>query len=787
MLQVLGLSKKYKDKEALSDINLTLPDKGLVVIKGESGSGKTTLLNMLTANDFPTTGTIRYQGVEITPKTAEKYRTQYCGNIYQDYMLIEDLTVKENIELALQVGGQDYTIDDIKALLHKVDLPEDYLDKKVIRMSGGEKQRVAIARAISKQDAMIFADEPTGNLDSKNGQLIMELLKAISAERLVVLVSHNERYNKKYADYSIKLVDGRIRSCDLPEDPSQIEEKNECPNDTGLFKPNRKNLRPKTMARLAYWGFEKNRIKCVLAIIAFIVFTMLATTSLTATLADHNLAVAKTLDNGSQRNVMVLPRQDADSSKIEAFCNRFTYKNSPVYRLDYSTSYNAEEMSLKLEYAIIYDESVGTASELVYGAFPKEPNEIAIPHYFAKYISENLEEYRTDGVQNLIGKTFTYNSDYPFQIVGIFDEGKYIDDFQDLTEADEMYIKHNNFMARVAFFGKGAKEIFNKNSLIFNNAPARVYSSRLQQRNVLGFGYDMYAPYSKQLAPLQEGEIYVNGVLARSNRLQVGDRISVEIGYYEQANSGMNYWRVGVLENLIIKGIAEDSSLSNLDSIIYSESDYEKHLLAKGHDKYHVEALYFNLQDEKDSYAFFKTMGRESEGLFDGPDDSPHMNVKLQNMGAVNNVYKFSSFYGQITGPLTGVLFAGLLAMGAVSSMYLMAAKEKSYNILRAIGCGKKNIMRILFFQLFTILAVELVFGLVFAKLLCVGISNLLLPRSTSGLAGVSIGLMSEEILVMGWIPPVIVIAVTVVQTCLSILIKTKHMFSKSVMEYKTY
>ena len=99
MLKVVELKKEYKDKVALGGVSLTLPDKGLVIIKGESGSGKTTLLNMLTALDYPTSGKVLFDGVEITKQNSENFRRKYCGNIYQDYILIGGLTVGENIEI----------------------------------------------------------------------------------------------------------------------------------------------------------------------------------------------------------------------------------------------------------------------------------------------------------------------------------------------------------------------------------------------------------------------------------------------------------------------------------------------------------------------------------------------------------------------------------------------------------------------------------------------------------------------------------------------------------------
>ena len=287
MLKVSEICKEFNDKIALSDIDLTFPDKGLVIIKGESGSGKTTLLNLLTAHDYPTSGTMQFDGVEINRKNSEKYRKAYCSNIYQDYMLIEDMTVGENIELALQAYGARYTSSDVEELLSKVGIPKEYITKQASKLSGGEKQRVSIARAIAKDKAMIFADEPTGNLDSQNGETVMEILKEISKDRLVVVVSHHEEFNVKYADYTVELVDGVVESCDLP----QSEEERVA---EGVSFKSKSILKFKELIKLSSWGFKKNRAKSVVSIIAFMVFCLLSLTFTVLSFADMNYSYSKT-------------------------------------------------------------------------------------------------------------------------------------------------------------------------------------------------------------------------------------------------------------------------------------------------------------------------------------------------------------------------------------------------------------------------------------------------------------------------------------------------------------
>lgn len=781
MLRIEEIRKEFNDKAALAGVSLSFPEKGMVIIKGESGSGKTTLLNIITGNDFPTSGKIEYNGVAVTYKNAEKYRTQYCSNIYQDYMLIEDLTVKENIELALQVIGQDYTVDDIISLIEKVGLPKEYIGKKVIKMSGGEKQRVAIARAIAKNDAMIFADEPTGNLDNANGCLIMDLLKEISAERLVIVVSHNENFNAKYADYTIELIDGKVAFCNLPDEQEQNSAAEEKKEET-LLKKRCKNLKAKTVARLAFWGFEKNRVKSVLAIVAFVIFCMLSTLLMTLAFANHHLALAKTLDGADQKNVMLIPGESVESEEIEKYCANASYKSSQVYNFSFkATSFGApvgtEE---EIKYAIIYDEEVGADAELFYGEFPKKTNEIALPHNFALCMTQYCEEFISDSVETLVGKVILYKGCYPFKISGIFDEGRSADDYEQLSEKEKIYIAATNFMAQSVFLSKDGLEILNKNEYLFERTPAEIYISMVNGDRFDSFGYDEYADYSLENPALEKGQVYLCGGYAAGLDLEAGDRVTIDIGYNEiKSNGRVTFVKFGSLTNLYVKGVITKVPYGG---IIYSEEDFEEFILPKGQNKYNVEALYFNAKDIGSSYFFFNTIGKEGGDIFNESASNPNMNVMLQNMLSVNQVYKYVIFYQRITVPLAIILFAGTMIMCAVSTMYLMASKGNSYNILRAIGCGKRNIAFVLLLQLFTMLTIGLILGFVLGSVMCTEISDIVLTK-TIGLSG---GIVTERLFVVGAMPVVIIMSVTILQTLASVAIKIKYMFSKSIMDYKT-
>ena len=223
MIVIKNLVKKYRSKNrrictALNKVNITLPDTGMIFIIGKSGSGKSTLLNMIGGLDSFNSGAIIADGNDISkfkPKDFYKYRASYASFIFQDYHLIEELTIKENVKLALEIEGEKGS--DISASLAAVDLA-GYDDRFPDELSGGQKQRVAIARAIVKSPRVILCDEPTGNLDKNTSTQILDLLKNISKERLVLIVSHNMQDAEKYGDRIIELADGSIIS-DLTRKP----------------------------------------------------------------------------------------------------------------------------------------------------------------------------------------------------------------------------------------------------------------------------------------------------------------------------------------------------------------------------------------------------------------------------------------------------------------------------------------------------------------------------------------------------------------------------------------
>ncbi len=226
MFEIRNLGKIYYPSgaspvEALKGVSVKFGDKGMIFILGKSGCGKSTLLHLMGGLDRPTSGEFLLDGVsskDFSKRDLDDYRNRCVGFVFQEYNLLPEFTVQENIGIALQLQGKRAEREKIDAMLAAVGLSFDG-PRYPNELSGGQRQRVAIARALIKEPRILFADEPTGALDSKTGNEILTLLKEISAERLVVVVSHDEEFARRFGDRVLGMRDGSIISDSLDEEP----------------------------------------------------------------------------------------------------------------------------------------------------------------------------------------------------------------------------------------------------------------------------------------------------------------------------------------------------------------------------------------------------------------------------------------------------------------------------------------------------------------------------------------------------------------------------------------
>ncbi|SCK01031.1 Macrolide export ATP-binding/permease protein MacB [uncultured Eubacterium sp.] len=218
VLKTTDLKKIYQtpsgEVRALDGINISIEEGEFIAIIGSSGSGKTTLLNMLGGLDDPTSGDIIVRGRNLTTLTSEEltvFRRRNIGFVFQNYNLLPILNVSENITLPLKLDGMGQDLNFFDQITDSLKL-RDKLYSMPNTLSGGQQQRVAIARALSMKPAVILADEPTGNLDSKTGIEVVGLLKASAARfsQTIVVVTHNEEI-AQMADRMIRIEDGKVR------------------------------------------------------------------------------------------------------------------------------------------------------------------------------------------------------------------------------------------------------------------------------------------------------------------------------------------------------------------------------------------------------------------------------------------------------------------------------------------------------------------------------------------------------------------------------------------------
>nr|WP_317399944.1 ABC transporter ATP-binding protein/permease [uncultured Gemmiger sp.] len=259
MLQIKDISKEYKTgnfvQKALDHVSLNLRSNEFVAILGPSGSGKTTLLNIIGGLDRYDSGDLIINGIstkKYKDRDWDSYRNHTIGFVFQSYNLIPHQTVLANVELALTISGVGKAERRERAIkaLEQVGLGKQ-IHKKPNQMSGGQMQRVAIARALVNNPDILLADEPTGALDSATSVQVMDLLKEVAKDRLVVMVSHNPELAKQYATRVVNLRDGKICSDSDPFEPEGMEEE----------EPVHKNMGKSSMSLLTALSLSFNNLK----------------------------------------------------------------------------------------------------------------------------------------------------------------------------------------------------------------------------------------------------------------------------------------------------------------------------------------------------------------------------------------------------------------------------------------------------------------------------------------------------------------------------------------------
>lgn len=447
------LEKIYKvkggaDVRALKGISFNLPDTGMVFVLGKSGCGKSTLLNILGGLDGFDGGDVIIDGRSAKgrgAKESDRYRNEYVGFVFQENNLLEKESVKSNVGLALDLQRLKETADKVDAALESVGL-KDYADRKCNRLSGGQKQRVAIARAIIKSPKLLLCDEPTGALDSETGEEIFALLKKISRDRLVVVVSHDREAAEVYGDRVIELKDGEIISDSAPQGMA-AETDTFTRDGVNGGKKKRAGLRFVRVLRIGSGYIIARPVRMIIClIICLIAFSSVgAADSVYA--FDRDRALMYTMENrgaliyefgkgyyGSENDEIIfnaanISREQADelSSLIKAGRSDCIIEMRDVVPNNMlNVGWDGTEHHVLLTYSAVtgYLETSGSfcrdyGFEILSGRLPENTGEVALPLYLFEFFKAYGYRIYTDDLQasavsvndygDLIGKSLKLN------------------------------------------------------------------------------------------------------------------------------------------------------------------------------------------------------------------------------------------------------------------------------------------------------------------------------------------------------------------------------------------
>lgn len=420
MIFANNLRKNYGTIEVINDTTLKLPKKGMVAFLGESGSGKTTLVNVLGGLDSYKSGSISYDDTKFLKYQMDKvdtYRRNHFGYIFQNYNILEDKTVSENLLLALHIIGiydEKECEKRIKNALEAVGLYK-FRKKLAGALSGGQMQRVSIARALVKHNDVIIADEPTGNLDSESTRQIIRILKKLSINSLIILVTHDISLANTYADYIYHIKDGKIS--DYKENNLKDNEKEDnFTYDDSFYEPIIKKDRAKfgLLLKEEFCNFFKDKVKGKIFKFAFFLIGIIFMV----------INVLVTTNNPNKIND-IAARNDVYTLKISSFQTKENIYSelARVYDLGYIDDIYSNNQSgslkikmgvstsIKLDYSNVYNQTL-IKDSLIIGKRPENTNEVVITSKMADELTKS-KYYRS--YDEIIGLKLFLNE----SIVGI--------------------------------------------------------------------------------------------------------------------------------------------------------------------------------------------------------------------------------------------------------------------------------------------------------------------------------------------------------------------------------
>ena len=403
MIEVKGLVKthfnsKQSQVTALKGVNLVLPDAGFIYLKGASGSGKSTLISILGGLDTFDEGVVLVDGRNLknfTQKQLDDWRASRTAFVFQDINLLGEYTVAENIRLGKNFSGGDVSAEEISEVLKRVGL-SGYENRFHKDISGGERQRVAIARALVKSPSVIFVDEPTAQIDNKNARHVLQILKEISKEVLIICVSHDERTVEEYSDRIIELQDGKV-SFDSASKRGKLEIlPTKRKDNTVVVTPPEEKIRH--IFKIAFRNIFSKKFRIMFLVILTCITMLFSSVFYMLSNYDHYEALASSVVEEEELYTIL----NTDDDVMTAYNNMIEddYKVSLVRSINTSKVFTGI-----IEYGLPNGTQKNKfGQETMYGAFPTAANGtedcVAITDYIAKTVV--LPNYSLANMEDII-------------------------------------------------------------------------------------------------------------------------------------------------------------------------------------------------------------------------------------------------------------------------------------------------------------------------------------------------------------------------------------------------
>ena len=675
MLELKNVSKSYKNTKVLNNVNIKFRKKEFVSILGPSGSGKTTLLNIIGGLDKYDEGDLIIDGVltkNFKESDWDNYRSKKIGFIFQNYNLINHLTAFENVELALLVNGKknkSKVIDTLK----KVGL-ENEMNKLPNELSGGQMQRVAIARSIINENDIILADEPTGALDSKTSIEIMKILKEISRNKLVIMVTHNVELANIYSDRIIEINDGKIIK--------DTKEYNECSKES-VKKSKKMSMSFLTSLYLSFRNLLTKKGRTFLV-------------SFAGSIGIFGISLILSLSNGLNNYIKNTENEYLSNYPITI------YKNNEILSFDL----NLKEIKGSPDKITAYND---IASNYINDS--KKYNNL---YDFKKYVDS--------GLLNKYTKFITYDYNLELQLYNNYEKVTSI--YKALSD-DEIKENYDLVYGSIPKNKNEIVLIVDKNNVINDSI---LYSLGIKDKNELSIIYEkiknnenvnLEEEYNFDELLKEEYKLILNTDYYVKEKNNYVDK-SNDISYMKKIiDNGMNIKVVGILKpkndyviNNVIGYKAELSKYiiqKNRLSIIGKDQLNNKNINILTNKKFDnlnntfdniVNILGINDLDNPDSISiYFNSLSDKNNIIKEIDNYNKNHNEKITYIDNIKTILNtITNIVNSISYILVGLVFVSLIVSSlliAIITYISVLERTKEIGILKSLGASRKDIKRI--------------------------------------------------------------------------------------------